>query len=59
MEEGDFTLIKIGILLTIILVASSFPVGAAITNELPPAIIMFMRFLLAATLFAPYVFYKE
>ena len=46
-------------LLTIILVASSFPVGAAITNELPPAIMMFMRFLLAATLFAPYVFIKN
>ena len=46
-------------LLTIILAASSFPVGAAITNELPPAVMMFVRFLLAAILFAPYVFIKN
>lgn len=46
-------------LLTIILAASSFPVGAAITNALPPEIMMFIRFLLAAILFAPYVFIKN
>ncbi len=46
-------------LLTIILAASSFPIGAAITNELPPAVMMFVRFLLAAILFAPYVFIKN
>jgi len=46
-------------MLTIILAASSFPVGAAITNELSPAVMMFIRFLLAAILFAPYVFVKN
>jgi len=46
-------------LLTIILAASSFPVGAAITNDLPPTIMMFIRFLLATILFAPYVFIKN
>jgi len=46
-------------LLTIILAASSFPVGAAITNDLPPAVMMFVRFILAAILFAPYVFMKN
>lgn len=46
-------------LLTIILVASSFPVGSAITNALPPEVMMFIRFLLAAILFAPYVFIKN
>jgi len=46
-------------ILTIILAASSFPIGAAITNDLPPTIMMFMRFLLAAILFAPYVFIKN
>lgn len=46
-------------LLTIILAASSFPVGAAITNDLSPAVMMFVRFLLAAILFAPYVFIKN
>lgn len=46
-------------LVGIMLAASSFPVGALITNELPPAIMMFIRFLFAAILFAPYVFIKN
>ena len=46
-------------LLAIILAASSFPVGAAITKELPPEILMFLRFLLAAALFAPFVLIKH
>jgi len=31
-------------LLAIVLVASSFPVGSSIANELPPAVMMFIRF---------------
>jgi len=46
-------------LLTILLVASSFPVGATITNALPPEVMMFIRFLIAAALFAPYIFIKH
>jgi len=46
-------------LLTIILAASSFPVGAAITDKLSPEITMFLRFFLAAVLFFPYVFFKN
>jgi len=46
-------------LMAIILAASSFPVGAAITNGLPPEILMFLRFLLASALFAPFVFIKH
>lgn len=46
-------------LLTSILIASSFPVGAAITHALPPAALMFLRFLLAALLFSPYVFIRN
>lgn len=42
-------------LLAIILAASSFPVGALITNDLPPEILMFLRFLLATVMFAPFV----
>lgn len=45
--------------LSILLAATSFPVGAAITNELPPAVMMFIRFLLAALLFAPYLLIKK
>jgi drug/metabolite transporter (DMT)-like permease len=46
-------------LLTTALIASSFPVGASITHELPPALVMFIRFLLAALLFSPYVLIKN
>jgi len=46
-------------LLTIILAASSFPVGAALANKLAPEIMMFLRFFLAAILFLPYVLIKN
>ena len=46
-------------LVSVVLVASSFPVGEAITNDLPPTIMMLLRFLLAAALFAPYVFIRH
>jgi drug/metabolite transporter (DMT)-like permease len=46
-------------LLCTVLIASSFPVGAAITSELDPAILMFLRFIVAAAVFAPYVFLKN
>lgn len=46
-------------LLSILLAATSFPVGAAITNDLPPAVMMFIRFLLAALLFLPYLMFKN
>ena len=45
--------------LTVIFAASSFPVGAAITKGLPPEILMFLRFLLAAVLYAPFVFLRH
>ena len=46
-------------LISILLAATSFPIGAAITNNLPPAVMMFMRFLLAALMFAPYLMLKN
>lgn len=46
-------------LITVILAASSFPVGALITNKLPPENLMFLRFLLASVLFAPIVFFRH
>ena len=46
-------------LLSILIASSSLPVGKLITNDLPPAVMMFMRFLLSAVLFAPYVFIKN
>jgi len=46
-------------LLSIFFAATSFPVGAAITHALPPAVMMFMRFILAAFLFSPYLVLKK
>lgn len=46
-------------LLSILIASSSIPVGKLITNDLPPAVMMFMRFLLSAVLFAPYVYIKN
>ncbi|MBT5192646.1 MAG: DMT family transporter [Rhodospirillaceae bacterium] len=39
--------------------ATSFPVGAAITYGLEPEIMMFLRFALATLLFAPYVAWRH
>ncbi len=38
-----------------VVVATSFPVGAAITAGLDPAMLTFIRFALAALIFAPYI----
>ena len=46
-------------LLSILIASSSFPVGKLITYDLPPGVMMFLRFLLSAVLFAPYVFIKN
>ncbi len=46
-------------LLSIIIASSSFPVGKLITHDLPPSVMLFIRFLLSAFLFAPYVFIKN
>jgi len=46
-------------LLSILIASSSFPVGKLITHDLPPSVMMFIRFLLSAVLFAPYVFIKN
>ncbi|MBT3331037.1 MAG: EamA family transporter [Rhodospirillales bacterium] len=40
------------------LVATSFPVGAAITNGMDSLVLTFLRFLLAAILFAPFVAWR-
>lgn len=46
-------------LLMVTFVASSFPVGALITTAMPPEVMMCIRFFMAASLFAPYVFFKH
>jgi drug/metabolite transporter (DMT)-like permease len=41
------------------LVATSFPVGAAITHGLAPELLILVRFVLATLLFAPYVIWRH
>lgn len=55
----SFTWVHGLMLLMILLASSSFPVGAAITNGLEPAVLMFVRFSFAAAIFAPYIFFKH
>jgi drug/metabolite transporter (DMT)-like permease len=45
--------------LTIFLIATSFPVGSMIAHALPADVMMLVRFLIAAILFAPIVFYRQ
>ena len=47
------------VLLARALVATSFPVGAAITHGLPPELLTLVRFALATLLFAPYVAWRH
>jgi hypothetical protein len=47
--------------ISILLAATSFQIGTAITitNNLPPAVMMLMRFLMAALMFAPYLMLRN
>jgi len=45
-------------LLCAILVSASFPVGEAISRDLDPAVLTFVRFALASILFAPLIWYR-
>jgi len=45
--------------ITMVLVAGSFPLAGLITDALAPELMMFVRLLLAAILFAPFVFIKN
>ncbi len=46
-------------LLTTVIVSTSFPLGKLITHGLDPAVMMCLRFALAAALFAPIVAWRE
>ncbi|MBT6150228.1 MAG: EamA family transporter [Gemmatimonadetes bacterium] len=48
----------LSMLVATVLVATSFPVGAAITHGLDSLVLTFLRFLLAATIFAPFVAWR-
>ena len=59
VQKNENRFVHALMLLNILLIASSFPVGAAITHALPPAVMMSLRFMFAALLFAPYVLIRN
>ena len=59
LEQGSNFHVHALMLFIMILVAGSFPVAGLITDALAPEVMMFVRFLLAALLFAPFVFLKN
>ena len=53
------TRVHLQLLLGRALVATSFPIGAAITHGLEPELLMLFRFALATLLFAPYIVWRH
>jgi drug/metabolite transporter (DMT)-like permease len=53
-----FSKVHLLMLLCAILVSASFPVGEAISRDLDPAVLTFVRFALASILFAPLIWYR-
>jgi len=59
LKNGSNLHVHALMLITMVLVAGSFPVAGLITSALAPELMMFVRFILAALLFAPFVFIKN
>lgn len=59
LKQGSNLHIHALMLIIMVLVAGSFPVAGLITNALAPELMMFVRFLFAAVLFAPFVFIRN
>ncbi len=57
-KKHSLLFIHLLMLLAATLVSTSFTVGAAITAQLDPAVLTFVRFTLAASIFGPWVQYK-
>jgi len=58
VSEHSRLFIHLLMVICAILVSSSFIVGAAITRELDPAVLTFVRFVVASVVFAPWIRYK-
>ncbi|MCF8055532.1 MAG: DMT family transporter [Desulfocapsa sp.] len=54
-----FLKVHLLMLLCAILVSASFPVGEVISHDLDPAVLTFIRFILASILFAPLIWYRH
>lgn len=59
LKQGSNFHVHASMLVIMVLVAGSFPVAGLITNALAPELMMFLRFLIAALLFAPFVFIRN
>ena len=59
IKQGNASHVHALMLFIMVLIAGSFPVAGFITNALSPELMMFIRFLLAALLFSPFVFIKH
>lgn len=58
-QGSSLILIHLLMLVSATLVSTSFTVGAAITRELDPVVLTFIRFTLASLIFAPYIYWKH
>ncbi len=60
LEEATIHLFKVHLLMlfTAVLVSGSFPVVAAISNDLDPIVLTLIRFALASILFAPFIWFR-
>ena len=59
MRRSRFSTVHLSMLLCALLVSGSFPVGAAISRELDPAVLTLIRFFLASVLFAPLIWFRH
>ena len=59
LKSESLTRVHVQLLLGQILLATSFPVGAAITHGLAPELLTMSRFALATLLFAPYIAWRH
>jgi drug/metabolite transporter (DMT)-like permease len=57
-DNGGTARVHAQVLLSRVLIATSFTVGAAITHGLEPALLLLLRFALAMLLFAPFVYWR-
>jgi hypothetical protein len=60
LEEAAIHLFKVHLLMLFaaVLVSGSFPVVAAISNDLDPIVLTLIRFALASALFAPFIWFR-
>ena len=59
LRGGSTTGVHAGVFVAMFLISFSYPVGEAIANELDTGVLLFLRFALAAAIFAPLVAWRH